>query len=92
MDSVYLFKCKYDWDIAFQKALEIGKKQEDDYVNLDGQRVKLKLKEIISLDVIKQLSPDGTEVYSEPVWFKADEVIEFDAEFYPEKSEPTQTF
>jgi hypothetical protein len=92
MDSVYLFKCDYDWDKAFQKALAIGKRQEEEYINIDGEKVKWRLKEIISLDIIQKLSADGTEVYSEPVWLKENDVISFDALFHPEKSEPTQTF
>lgn len=91
MDNVYLFKCDYDWDKAFQKALEIGRRQEEEYINMDGQIVKWKLKEIISLDVIQKLSPAGTEIYSEPVWFKDDESIDFNAKFNPEESEPKQT-
>ena len=90
-DSVYLFKCHYDWDKALQKALAIGKNIEEEYSNMEEQKVKWRLKEIISLDVIQKLSPEGTEVYSQPIWLKDGEAIDFDTKLHPEKSQPMQT-
>ena len=91
MDSVFLFRCKYDWDIAFQQALKIGRGEEKTYTNTDGKTVVWKLVNVISLDVVEKLSANGTEVYSEPVWLSDNAVINLDASFEPEKSEPTQT-
>lgn len=90
MDSVYLFRAE-DFTKAFQRALQLGYSQEEQYANVDGKQVKWKLKEIISLDIIREDSLDGAEIYSEPVELAPGESIAFNDEFHPEKSEPTQT-
>ena len=51
MDSVFVFQST-DFDSAFTKALELGRKQESMYLNVENRQVVWKLKEIISLDVI----------------------------------------
>lgn len=44
MDNVYLFKCDYDWDKAFQRALEIGRQQEEEYINYESVMEKFPVK------------------------------------------------
>ena len=96
-DSVYIFKVddveKWDdlWSLAFQRALKLGRQQQEEYRNPDGDRVRWKLKEVISLDIIRSDSLDGVEVYSEPVGIGTGIVIPFDSTFNPEGSEPIQT-
>jgi hypothetical protein len=88
-DSVFLFRAE-DFDAAFQRALELGRAEEDDYIGGEGEKVRWRLKEIISLDILGE-ELDGAEVYSEPVALAAGETYNFDASFEPEKSKPTQT-
>ena len=90
MDSVYVFRSA-DFQTAFQRALDLGKSQERAYLNADKQRVKWKLAEIVSLDIIAAESLDGVEVYSEPVDLAPGDAFPIDVELHPERSEPTQT-
>lgn len=90
MDSVYIFRAE-DFSTAFQRALELGRNQEEEYVNTDDKRVIWKFKEVISLDIIRKETLDGAEVYSEPGNLSSDEIFAFDVEFHPEQSQPTQT-
>lgn len=90
MDSVFIFRAS-DFQGAFQRALELGRGQEQSYRNAEGQRVQWKLVRVISLDQIQSESLDGAEVYSEPVALSEGDSIPFAAEFEPEKSAPTQT-
>lgn len=89
MDSIYVFRST-DFDDAFRKALDIGRSQEKNYLNDADELVEWKLKEIISLDLIKPPSLDGAEVYSEPVEPAARDFLS-DTAFHPEDSNPTQT-
>ncbi len=88
-DSVFLFRAA-DFDEAFQRALALGRAQEEEYTGGEGERVRWRLKEILSLDVLDD-ELDGVEVYSEPVTLAPGEAYPFDATFEPEKSQPTQT-
>ena len=89
MDSIFVFSAK-NFKEAFQKSLQLGRDHERRYVNADGEKVLWKLKEIISLDIIRQKDLDGVEVYSELV-VPDGEIEPFDSLFYPETSKPTQT-
>jgi hypothetical protein len=88
-DSVFLFRAA-DFGDAFQRALALGRAQEQEYLNGEGEKVRWRLKEIVSLDVIRG-ALDGAEVYSEPVALEPGEGYPFDVRFEPEKSQPTQT-
>ncbi len=90
IDSVFIFKAD-DFKDAFEKAIKLGKNQEEEYINANNKRVCWRLKEIISLDLIKQEELDGVEVYSEPIEIQTDKREPFDVVYHPEKSEPTQT-
>ena len=59
-------------------------------MNGNGEKVLWKLKEIVSLDVIRRKNLDGIEVYSEFVEPK-EKIEPFDSLFCPEISKPTQT-
>lgn len=89
MDSIYVFQST-DFDDAFRRAIDIGRSQEKNYLNDAKELVEWKLKEIISLDLIRPQSLDGAEVYSEPVETDATDSL-FDSAFNPEDSNPTQT-
>jgi hypothetical protein len=89
MDSIYVFRST-DFDDAFRKALDIGRSQERNYLNDADELVEWRLKEVISLDLIRPPSLDGAEVYSEPVEAAAKD-FPFDTAFRPEDSNPTQT-
>ena len=89
-DSVYLFRAT-DFDDAFQRALSIGRKQEKEYVGGEGDRIRWRLKEVISLDVLSGEDLDGAEVYSEPADLAPADRYLYDAVFTPESSTPTQT-
>lgn len=90
MDSVHLFRAKDSAD-AHGVALKLGREHEDEYRNSEGETVRWRLKEIVSLDCLGAELVDGVEVYSEPVALETDVAIDFDDVFHPEKSEPTQT-
>lgn len=90
VDSVWLLKA-LDFGNAFQRALEVGLKNEKAYTNGDGKEVRWKLASIISLDWIGEEFVDGQEVYSEPVIGQEDRAVPFEYEFHPETSNPTQT-
>jgi uncharacterized protein DUF4288 len=89
MDSIYVFQST-DFDAAFRKAMDIGRSQERNYLNDADELVQWRLKEIISLDLIRPQSLDGAEVYSEPVEPAASDFL-IDNAFHPEDSNPTQT-
>lgn len=89
MDSIYVFRST-DFDDAFRKAIDIGRSQEKNYFNDAKELVEWRLKEIVSLDLIRPQSLDGAEVYSEPVEPAASDFL-FDSAFNPEDSTPTQT-
>jgi|SRR5262252_2699642 len=90
LDSVIVFRST-DFNSAFIKALEMGKKRETIYLNDENHQVVWRLKEIISLDIIDSETLDEAEVYSEFVDLNPGELIPFNTEFYPEQSQPTQS-
>lgn len=90
MDSVHVFRAS-DWDQAMRKAVALGRAHEQEYTNEEGHRVRWRLKEVVSLDLIPDNRLDGAEVYSEFVPVPPMEYARFDAEFQPEESHPTQT-
>lgn len=89
-DSIFVFRST-DFPPAFQRALAIGRSQEEQYENAEGRLVRWRFKEIVSLDIIQTDELDGAEVYSEPVDLEEGAKIEFETSFEPELSKPTQT-
>lgn len=88
-DSLYLFQSS-DFEAAFQKALEIGYRNERSYRNGEGQRVVQKVAEVVSLDMIRSESLEAAEMYSEPIP-GSDATLGIDHTFHPERSLPNQT-
>ncbi len=89
-DSVFLFRSN-DGYTAFERALMLGKAEEKEYVNAEGNRVRYRLKEVISLDCILNQDLDGAEVCCMSMDLEDDTEIPFDASFSPERSRPEQT-
>jgi Domain of unknown function (DUF4288) len=89
-DSVVVMRAA-DFREAFQRALEVGRGREEEYLNADGELVRWRLKAVFSLDVIQADQLDGAEVYSEPVELEPGDRDPFDITYAPESSEPTQT-
>jgi hypothetical protein len=63
----------------------------EEYHKVEGQKVVWILKEIISLEIIRDDSLDGAEVYSEPVDLAPGEALPFNIEFRLEELKPIQT-
>ena len=89
-DSVLVFTAS-DFEDAMHRAIQLGRGMEEEYLNDSGMRVRWRLKEIMTLDVIQADSLDGAEVYSAFSDVPEGEDIPFDAVFHPEDSEPGQT-
>ena len=90
MDTIFVFQAT-DFKHALVRAIELGKKTEEEYLNVSNQLVKWRLKEVVSLDMIRNESLDGAEVYSESFEVPENENIPFDSEFHPELSQPLHT-
>ena len=88
MECIHVFRGA-DWDAAFQRALELGRSHEEEYVNADGALVRWRLAEVVSLDMLRSDDLDGAEVYSEISDIPPGG--ERSAEIAPERSQPTQT-
>jgi|ERR1051326_862572 len=58
-DSVFLLRSD-SFESAFTRALELGRAEETEYVGGTGERVRWRLKEIVSLDVLKATELDGS--------------------------------
>jgi len=89
-DSIILFRAA-DFEDAFQRALVLGRKREQEYVGGEGKRVRWRLKEIVSLDIIDGDELDGVEIYSESADFRAGDQFAFETTFLPDESKPGQT-
>src|SRR5271157_4406264 len=81
-DSLHLFRSR-EFDQAFKRALEIGRNNEQSYLNGDGHKVVWKLERIVTLDIVRARSLDGAEVYSEFV-SAADPNLPVEHTFSPE--------
>ena len=89
-ESVIVFRAR-DFDHAFKRALDLGRKRETDYTNNKDQRVRWALVEIRNLDWIGR-TVDGKEVASHLHYRTSDKRIPPGRVFHPERSKPTQTF
>jgi hypothetical protein len=89
-ESVVVFKAT-DFDHAFTRALELGRKAETDYLNDKGQRVRWALVQVINLDWIGQ-KIDGKEVASDLHYRTDKKIISPKSKFHPEKSKPDGSF
>jgi len=89
-DSLFLLRSD-SFEAAFARALEIGRVAEREYVGGTGERVRWRLKEIVTLDVLQAAELDGVEVHSQFTPLTDDERYGFDHVFQPESSKPGQT-
>lgn len=85
-DSIYAFQAT-DFDEAFDKAVSIGRAREREYVNMEQERVHLRLVEVSSLNLLGTGKfGDAVDVYSEAVPLSDADRVPFDTIFYPERS------
>jgi len=89
-DSIYLLRSD-SFEAAFARAIEIGRAAETEYVGGTGERVRRRLKEIVTLDVLQAADLDGVEIHSEFMLLGDDERYSFDHVFQPETSQPGHT-
>ena len=89
-DSVIVFRAR-DFGHAFKRALQLGRKQETDYKNDKGQRVRWSLAQIVNLDWVGR-KVDGKEVASSLHYRTSKERIPPDRIFHPEHSKPEGSF
>src|SRR5690242_12000394 len=87
-ESVHVFRAS-GVDGAFARALQLGREQEGEYLNSDGERVRWRFDRVLTLDALGAEDLDGVEVHSE--LGPAEESLPFDAEFDPENHKPTET-
>ena len=90
MDSVVTFRAN-GFDDALHRAIELGRREEKEYLNVEKKRVVWRLKEITSLDKIPGETLDGAEVHCEISEIPETDVVPFDSKFFPERSQPDQT-
>jgi hypothetical protein len=86
-DSVFVVQAP-GWENALSRALELGRAQERDYENAEGQRVAWRLIEVLTLDQLGPTLVDGAEVHSS---FHPGEPLPFETVFEPEASQPGHT-
>jgi len=89
-DSIFLLRCD-SFETAFARALQIGRAAETEYLGGTGERVRWRLKEVATLDVLQGEDLDGVEIYSEFTPVGDHERYGFDHAFQPEASQPNQT-
>jgi hypothetical protein len=90
-DSVFIFRA-HDFQHAHRRAVERGRAQESEYLNDDGQRVRWRFTEILTLDFVCGVRQDldGREVHcSHPP--PLDPAVSFDGPLDPAASSPGQT-
>jgi hypothetical protein len=88
-ESVYLFQCE-DRDAAFQKALEIGRRDRHLHCHKEGRRwVERRLARIA---VLEELGVNPTEIEVYLGARQATERLPFEHEFDPEGTVPMSVF
>ena len=89
-ESVIIFRAR-DFNNAFERALELGRKRETDYINNKDKKVRWALVEVRNLDWVGR-TVDGKEVASQLHYRTGGKRISPSHVFHPERSKPTQTF
>jgi len=87
-DSVFVFRAR-NFDHAFERALQLGRLQEESYLNDAGDTVSWTLKEVLTLDHVSAADVDGAEVHYESVDLPQGTAQQ--SAFRPEDSKPRQT-
>ena len=85
-ETVIVFRAK-DHSDAFERALQIGRSHETDYLNDKQQRVRWTLTEIIAIDWVGR-TVNGMEVSSCLHYRTTKSPIAPDHIFHPENSQP----
>jgi len=89
--NVYVFRAKSE-DAALTRALELGRAEEETYLNVDGERVRWALRQIDTLDLLEEGRLGDREVWFETLAPKEpDSSVPFDIEYKPEDSKPKMT-
>jgi hypothetical protein len=88
--SVFIFQA-VDFDQAMDRALALGRGIEREYANEDGRIVRWRLVGIETIDMLGPEIVDGCEVYSEPSTIDDPKPDDFDQEYSPDQSKPTQS-
>ena len=88
-DSVVMLRASTR-DAAFEKALELGRKRETTYRNLDEVAIRWCLASVVSLDEVQEDSLNGAEVLSLTV-VPVEAGIAWHHEFHPVMSVPAET-
>jgi hypothetical protein len=89
-DCVYLFRSpKDDWRLALKAAVAAGQANEVSYDNPDGERIRWRVKEVLTLDCLGPELADPVEVHS--TFRDPDRPIASGTRFEPESSQPEQT-
>ncbi len=89
-DSIFVFRA-IDFRDARRRAIQLAREEEEEYLNPEHNCVRWRLKELLTLDIIRKQTIDGAEVFCESLEIPEDEDIDFDTVFHPEQSEPVQT-
>jgi hypothetical protein len=88
-DGVYVVRAE-SYREAFSAALKIGRREEREYTNADGARVRWRLAEVLQIHWVEAEALDGCEVMAE--FLDAEPpAVGFDAVFQPEASTPKET-
>jgi hypothetical protein len=77
------------WELAFERALALGRGHETEYVNDDGVGVRWRLERVLTLDELRVADLDGAEVYSALREVESD--TPFDTTFSPAEHRPDQS-
>lgn len=85
-ETVIVFRAK-DQEHAFKLALEIGRRQEADYLNDKDQRVRWVLTKVVAVDWVGRVI-NGKEVSSCLHYRVSKQPIAPDQIFHPENSHP----
>ena len=89
-EIVVVFRAR-DFGQAFERALEIGRSQETEYLNYQQHKVRWAFAEVATLDIVGK-RVDGVEVASRLFSHQSKEPIPFNTQFHPENSRPSQSF
>ncbi len=90
-DCVFVFRAA-DFATAFDRAIELGRARELEYLNGEQERVLWRLVEVLSLNLLATGEfGDVIDAYVETVPLRQADQVPFDTVFHPERSQPTMT-
>jgi hypothetical protein len=87
IDHVLVFRAPHE-NSWVQKPVEIGRAMEREETG--DKRIKWRLVEVITQDLLRAKNLDNVEVYSEPVHLDEADIIPFGTTFQPERSMPAR--